>query len=69
VATFNNRNTDFSPNHIIFTEDFATDATFNQSWNSFCSKLKVTPAPTFAEVMRVIVDFIMPFWRKLQEEN
>jgi predicted nucleotidyltransferase component of viral defense system len=69
VATFNNRNTDFSPNHIIFTEDFATDAVFNQRWNAFCSKLKVTPAPTFAEVMSVIIDFIMPYWRTIQEKD
>jgi predicted nucleotidyltransferase component of viral defense system len=66
LATFNNRNTDFTSNHVLFTEKFASDAVLNQRWNAFCSKLKVTPAPSFTEVMSVIVDFVMPYWRKLQ---
>ncbi len=66
LATFNNRNTDFTPGHIIFTEDFASDPVFNQRWNALCSKLKVSPAPTFAEVMMVIRDFMRPYWRRLQ---
>jgi predicted nucleotidyltransferase component of viral defense system len=66
LATFNNRNTDVTSNHVLFTEKFASDAVLNQRWNAFCSKLKVTPAPSFTEVMSVIVDFVMPYWRKLQ---
>jgi predicted nucleotidyltransferase component of viral defense system len=69
VATFHNRNTEFSPNHIVFEDDFASSPMFAQRWNAFCLKIKVADAPTFFEVMKVIVDFVTPYWNRLQEEG
>jgi predicted nucleotidyltransferase component of viral defense system len=68
-TTFHNRNTDFTPNHIVFSEDFASSTVLNLRWNAFCAKLKIAPAPTFAEVMKTIVNFIMPYWENLQETD
>jgi predicted nucleotidyltransferase component of viral defense system len=69
VATFNNRNTDLTTTPIIFRADFASNPVFNQRWNAFCSKIKMPEAPTFPEVMRIIMDFITPYWEKLQEQS
>jgi hypothetical protein len=66
VATFNNRNTDLTTTPIIFRADFASNPVFNQRWNAFCTKIKMPEAPTFSEVMRIIIDFITPYWEKLQ---
>lgn len=69
VATFNNRNTDLTTTPIIFRADFASNSVFNQRWNAFCAKIKMPEAPTFSEVMRIIMDFITPYWEKLQGKS
>lgn len=68
VATFHNRNTEFSLNHILFDDGFPSNPIFNQRWNAFCTKLKITEAPTFPEVMNVIMEFVTPYWNRLREE-
>ena len=40
-ATFENRQTVYMDNHIVFSPDFANNADLNTRWNSFTKKLKL----------------------------
>lgn len=69
VATFNNRNTDLNTGYRVFTDDFSNDSALNQRWKAYCAKLRITSAPTFSEVMKVITDFMLPHWQKVITSN
>lgn len=65
IATFENRHTDFAGGQVVFTPEFASNATFEKRWKAFCNKIKIDNPPSFQEVMRVISDFVKPYWEKL----
>lgn len=66
-ATFENRHTDFSNGRIVFTHEFATDETLEKRWKAFCNKTKIENPLSFQETMKIITDFIKPYWEKLQQ--
>lgn len=65
-ATFNNRGTQYSENHIFFSKEFAQDADLNQRWNAFIKKIKYKPFVSFEEVMINISQWMKPYWNTLK---
>lgn len=65
IATFENRHTDFADGQVVFTPEFVSDATLQKRWNAFCNKIKIDNPPSFQEVMRVVSDFMKPYWENL----
>lgn len=64
-ATFLNRNTEYTPSHLIFTEEFMNDSEMAQRWNNFLKKMKIESEMTFPEVVRFITTRLKPYWDKL----
>ena len=65
-ATFENRDTHYSENHILFSDKFAQDVELNQRWNAFLKKIKYEPTVPFAEVMNRITQWLKPYWEFLK---
>lgn len=68
-ATFENRNTEFTPSHLIFTEEFMNDGEMAQRWNNFLKKMKLESEMTFPEIVRFITTQLKPYWDKLSAKN
>lgn len=66
-ATFSNRGTHHQDNHILFSETFPQNEELNQRWNNFLKKINYEPKVPFAEMMRVLTDWLKPYWEKLKE--
>lgn len=67
-ATFGNRNTHYSDNHILFSDDFFQDVELNLRWNAFLKKIKYEPIVPFAEVMNHIAQWLKPYWESLKND-
>lgn len=65
AATFSNRNTDYTENHILFKDDFFQDAVKNKLWNDFIKKVKSNSQLSFADVGKYIQQEMKPFWDAL----
>lgn len=63
-ATFDNRNTKHTINHVFFEPSFAEDTVLRQRWQAFISRLKITDL-TFGEVVTFISSRLKPFWDNL----
>lgn len=66
-ATFENRDTHYSENHILFSDKFAHAPELNQRWNAFLKKIKYEPTVPFAEVMNRITQWLKPYWESLKD--
>lgn len=66
-ATFENRDTHYSENHILFSDKFAQDAELNQRWNAFLKKIKYKPTVPFAEVTNRIFQWLKPYWESIKD--
>ena len=66
-ATFENRETHYSENHIFFSDKFAQDTELNQRWNAFLKKIKYEPIVLFAEVTNRITQWLKPYWESLKD--
>lgn len=66
-ATFSNRGTHHQDNHILFSETFPQNEELNQRWNNFLKKINYEPKVPLAEMMRVLTDWLKPYWEKLKE--
>ena len=67
IATFENRKTEYSPNHQLFSDKFANNPLLVQRWNRYRSKLEDIRDVGFGAVMEVIRNFMAPYWEKLQK--
>jgi len=67
MATFENRKTDYMPNHQLFSDDFANNPLLIQRWNNYRRKLDDMKEVCFDTVMGVITSFMGPYWEKLQK--
>lgn len=65
-ATFENRQTAYVDNHIVFTSDFANNPDLNTRWNSFVRKLKLQQNLTFPEVINLLQTKLKPYWVELK---
>ena len=66
-ATFVNRGTHYSDNHILFSDNFSQDAELNLRWNAFLKKIEYKPIVPFAEVMNCIVQWLKPYWESIKD--
>ena len=66
-ATFVNRGTHYSDNHILFSDNFSQDAELNLRWNAFLKKIEYKPIVPFAEVMNCIVQWLIPYWESIKD--
>lgn len=65
VATFNNRHTNYTENHALFTADFASNAIRKRNWAAFLNKINRDKGIAFEEVMKIIRERLNPFWENL----
>ena len=66
-ATFENRKTEYTPNHQLFSDEFVKNPLVAQRWNSYRSKLEDIKYVDLDAVMGTIRNFIAPYWKKLQK--
>ena len=67
IATFDNRKTEYIPNHQLFSDGFANNPLLVQRWNNYRRKLEDIKDVSFDTVMMVIGNFMKPYWEKLQK--
>lgn len=67
IATFDNRKTEYIPNHQLFSDEFANNPLLIQRWNNYRRKLEDIKDVGFNTVMNVIGNFMKPYWEKLQK--
>lgn len=60
VATFKNRNTHYSENHILFSEEFATNPNREKMWKAFLKKINHNEELPFQIVMAKIYAKLKP---------
>jgi hypothetical protein len=65
IASFKNRNTPYTENHILFTDEFATDKNRNMMWKAFLKKININEVLTFEKVMHKIQEELQPIWNKI----
>ena len=68
VATFTNRNTGYTENHLLFKDDFFQDAVKNKQWNDFMKKVKSNNQLSFADVGKYIQQEMKPYWDALNKK-
>lgn len=66
-ATFENRKTEYTPNHQLFSDGFANNPLVVQRWNNYRSKLEDIREVGFDTVLDVIRNFMTPYWEKLHK--
>lgn len=64
-ATFENRQTNYMENHVMFTHSFVTNTDLSIRWSAFMKKLRAPIQPTFSEVMEYIQGKLKPYWEIL----
>lgn len=69
IATFENRNTEYTPSHQIFTEEFMNNREMAQRWHNFLKKMKLKSKMTFPEIMSFITTRLKPYWDKFPIKN
>jgi predicted nucleotidyltransferase component of viral defense system len=67
-TTFQNRETFFSENHALFTDEFANDTQRNRDWLSFLKKINRDASLQFPQVMTQITHVLKPIWEMLPIE-
>jgi predicted nucleotidyltransferase component of viral defense system len=65
-ATFNNRNTPYTQNHSLFSEEFYTDPSRIRMWKTFLKKIGKDKELVFEEVGKVISTTLHPIWEGLK---
>jgi len=68
-ATFENRQTAVSRNHILFSEGFSSDSKRIAAWKSFLKRIKWKQDLPFDMVMLSIRENLQPYYDALLSEN
>jgi hypothetical protein len=63
--TFRNRNTNYTPNHALFSPTFPTDPSRLRQWKAFLSKSHLDQNLEFIQVLSEIKKCLFPIWEKL----
>ncbi|MDD2952680.1 MAG: nucleotidyl transferase AbiEii/AbiGii toxin family protein [Parabacteroides sp.] len=66
-ATFENRQTTYQENHVVFTPEFAENSDMGIRWNAFMKKLKAPVQLTFPEVTSYLQAQLKPYWERLKQ--
>ena len=64
--TFKNRGTVYKENHPLFEAAFYENEKRQIQWRAFLRNIKWTDPVTLGEVGTVIIEGLMPYWRKLK---
>ncbi len=65
--TFRNRKTKYQDEHILFSDEFRNDTARQLRWKGFLKKAKLPTELDFKEVVKIVTDYLHPFWTKLKE--
>lgn len=65
-ATFENRQTSYIDNHIVFSPNFANNSDLTTRWNAFVKKLRISQELTFSKTMKYIQGELRPYWEELK---
>ncbi|MCF8367321.1 MAG: nucleotidyl transferase AbiEii/AbiGii toxin family protein [Bacteroidales bacterium] len=68
-ATFKQRNTGYTENHALFTNEFAQNAIRVRQWKAFLKKINQPEAVDFAGVIKALTSPLQPIWQALSEEK
>lgn len=63
--TFRNRNTIYTPDHALFSDNFPTDINRLRQWKVFLGKNHLDQAIDFNDVISKIRKFLFPIWERL----
>ena len=63
--TFRNRNTMYTPNHALFSDNFPTDVNRLRQWKVFLDKNHLDQAIDFNDVIDNIKKYLFPIWERL----
>ena len=66
--TFKTRNTVYSVNHSVFSDEFYTNKDRLTQWNAFKRKAKITDNPTFETVLKKIKLELEPIYKRINKE-
>ena len=66
--TFKTRNTVYSENHSVFSDEFYTNTDRLTQWNAFKRKAKVTDNLTFETVLKKIKLELEPIYKRIDKE-
>ncbi|MBN2776086.1 MAG: nucleotidyl transferase AbiEii/AbiGii toxin family protein [Bacteroidales bacterium] len=69
ISTFKNRNTPYTKNHDLFTDEFAIDKKRNQMWQAFLKKINTKEVLPFDLVMQKIQSELKPIWNNLKNNE
>lgn len=64
VSTFKNRNTIYRDNLMLFTDQFANDATRNTMWRAFLRKIRWKEPILFPVVMQCLKEHLQEYWNQ-----
>lgn len=67
IATFRNRATQYTENHILFTNEFVKNQNRIKMWKAFIKKINLKEDVQFSDVMHKIQTELKPFWENLKE--
>ena len=68
-ATFENRQTEYIEDHMLFEEEFFLDTTKTNQWNSFLQKIKYKDQLTFQDAGKLIQEKMKPYWEALSPQK
>ena len=66
-AVFNNRNTNYYPDHPLFSGELKNDHIKQVQWNAFLKKMKSKVNLSFTEVVDYIAEQLEPYWLSLNK--
>jgi predicted nucleotidyltransferase component of viral defense system len=64
-ATFENRNTVYSPSHSLFNPDFAVDEGRQRLWKAFLTRNHLDTSLDFPKVIGRISNVLFPIWERM----
>ncbi|MFP4556353.1 MAG: nucleotidyl transferase AbiEii/AbiGii toxin family protein [Bacteroidales bacterium] len=66
-STFSNRNTPYTGNHSLFTEEFFSNSNRKRMWKAFLNKIGQDKELEFSLVGETIREILEPHWEKLKQ--
>jgi hypothetical protein len=66
-STISNRNTQFTDNHSLFTEEFFTNPNQKRMWKAFLNKIGQDKELEFSLVGATIREILGPHWERLKQ--
>ncbi len=65
IRTFENRHTPYTPDTMVFRNDFAKNQQMQVRWTAFLRKITKTTDLSFPEIVRFIQEKLLPYWENI----